>query len=587
VRKLVCSLLVLVGTATVTHANQNQGVEDVRRPGPNPQGVIDVHVNLNLLKEFKDMADFFREFRESSVQAIYNTAHVVSIGGGVILGFLGAWIFGLSRQRTVVTAGLVLGALVLSPSAAWCQSPTPVEPMVDLVTLKYVDKNFGSRIDGAGMCVYNSFRGCMVSQYRGEVDDYARWLADRFPGGGYPTRVTEYTNAYTKAKNIQIDYVQVVGPESVQAIKTALLDGRAVAVTDSGDPSFYGGPVPHMTNIVYLDDEWAGIVDNNRPTFVEWVRASTWLKRHTHFDQGWCIIYLDRPQLVRPVNRKPAALGYFGLGVPLVLGQWGGSSGGGRLQGPAWCPPSGPSFFDSVPATQAPRLMGYRWEDRGGGLWYLYHNDSRIGEYDDKTSTYYEYRGDGMRSWRQEARPPADAPFASRPPQDKSDKPNGVDYRGFPEVRRGETLYGYGSVPLTDRAGRKLYEDKIKSDRSKARVVVNGVPEASIRQKLKALNSTAFIYGAEAQEVIDRMGYGKGVTVLGSPDRGVSPEVAYFANEPSEGELRSALIKADPNYRPGGDNPVVPGLGGIDGPTLGMAGLVAMLAFVFFRMNRG
>lgn len=501
-----------------------------RPPTPNPEGIFDLNIILNFGKQWPEMKDFAYETRDMLFSTLYDWLHIGAMGVGFLLGIMLTVVVVLILRRRGLAA-----ILVACLSTLGIQAQDGREPMVDLVTIPYVDKNFGSNIDGSGMCVFNSFRACLVSQYRDDFDDYARWLARHYQGGGYPSRVTEYTRAYCRSKGIEgfdDQYVQIVGSDTLEAIREALEDGRSVAVTDSGDVSFYGRPVPHMTNIVYLDDQWAAIVDNNRPDRTEWISREAFIKRHRHYDSGWCIVYLGKPQLARPVNEIP-------------------DSRRRRDRDSFYFRPVG-LFQDCRNGTcfTVASNVSEGWSDQGNGVWYYHRNGARVGEYHEKNKTYYIYRGDGAgRSWLE----PAERPDGVKS-QAAGDKLTGVVYEGFPKLHQGQTLYGYGSMPISDPVSRRLYEDRVKKDRHKARVVVNGSSdlEKRVRDLLRRLGSDAFVYGREAWDVIRAMGYGQGVTVTTGSKRGVALDISFFSQEPSESQLREALIKSDPSYRPGG-----------------------------------
>jgi hypothetical protein len=74
-------------------------------------------------------------------------------------------------------------------------------------------KNIGSRVDGAGMCVFSSIEMAAVWQGIDSFRGFRDWCATHYPGGGYPAKVDQLIAAYCKAK--QIDpipaYVQYEG----------------------------------------------------------------------------------------------------------------------------------------------------------------------------------------------------------------------------------------------------------------------------------------------------------------------------------------------------------------------------------------
>jgi hypothetical protein len=64
------------------------------------------------------------------------------------------------------------------------------------------------------------------------------------------------------------------------------------AVTYDGRDGFYPGHVEHMVNLVYLDDRWAAILDNNREKQVVWMTPAEFQSRWVGGvgRQGWAVI---------------------------------------------------------------------------------------------------------------------------------------------------------------------------------------------------------------------------------------------------------------------------------------------------------
>lgn len=544
-----------------------------------PGGIFDLNLTLNFAPQMrKEYLDFLYTTREMAMKQLFDVQWFAVAGIAFVVGLilatavsclLAAW----GRRARVATIAALLAALLGAMPVAAQDAPPSREPMVDLVTLNYVKKNLASRINNAGCCVFASQDASFRSQYRDDMDGYLEWVAANLPGGGYPSRVVEYIDAFCRAKNIAIpDYTQVVGEESLDAIREALEDGRSPAITYSGDPSFYGGPVPHMVNCVYLDDQYAGVVDNNRPDRVEWMSRDTFVKRHRHYDRGWAIIYHGKPQLCRPVNpdsrpanplRNPRDP-YRNLRVSLTregdanLDVMLCQCPGGNCPQPSRYVPASPQ-----PATQA----GYEW--RGT---VLYRDNCRIGEMID--GVYHDYHTDGAgRHWNEPARCPAPGY------EGVGSRLTGVDYAKVPTPPPGHTFYGTQSSDLRyDDAGRRLYTAKMNGDRVKPRIIINldGAEDAilAILERLKALERV-FIYARDAIEVIRRLGYGTGITVVSGTTRGVAVETAYFESVPTDAELREALIKADPTYRPGSSGV---GAGSLDTPAMALVAVIAILA---------
>ena len=541
--------------------------------GPPVEGWLDLNLTLNFAPQMrKEYLEFLHTTRDMALAQLFDIQWYAVAGVSFLLGIIltaivscliAAW-----GRRAATVAALLLATMPLA-------AQTPDEPMVDLTTLGYVKKNLASRINGAGCCVFASQDASFRSQYADHMNGYLEWVAQNLPGGGYPSRVTQYMEEFCRSRNIAVpDYTQIVGDEAIHAIREALEDGRSPAVTYSGDPSFYGGPVPHMVNAVYLDDRFAAVVDNNRPGQIEWMSAETFIKRHRYFDRGWAIVYHGKPQLPRPVN--PLSRRNREAPLPLnfklkkqdneVLVQ---DCPGGQ------CQPLTPL------ATPQRESSGYEW--RGT---VLYRDGVRIGEL--VNGVYHIYRGDGAgRSWLEAAECPATLPQES-----SGGKATGVDYSKVPLPLRGRTLYGSASSDLRyDDAGRQLFESRMNGDRAKPRIIINidGADEVidAILRRIAALDRV-FIYARDAVEVIRRLGYGRGITVVSGTTRGVAEEVAYFENVPSDAELAQALMKADPSYRPGSSGV---GSGGIDAPAMALISVIAILSlcvvFLVVRTRNG
>lgn len=118
------------------------------------------------------------------------------------------------------------------------------------------------------------------------------------PGGGYPEKVDRMIAAFCSEKGLpEPSYVHIIGSsdwhEIVEVLKTAVANGYLPCITWGTDCTVYQNtPIAHMVNLIYLDDEWGAIVDNNRPNRILWVKRPTW-DSYTRKGGFWAMIYLD------------------------------------------------------------------------------------------------------------------------------------------------------------------------------------------------------------------------------------------------------------------------------------------------------
>ena len=156
-------------------------------------------------------------------------------------------------------------------------------------------KNIGSRLDGAGMCVFSSIemdaRWANLEAWRGWRD----WCAAHFPGGGYPEKVDRLLDAYAKSKNLAVpDYVQVENGDPA-VLELAVRTGRMVGVTYNGHDPHYAGSIAHMVCLVHYDpkSDLAAILDNNFPNVIAWMPVKDFLQRWRGSGGGWAFVFLS------------------------------------------------------------------------------------------------------------------------------------------------------------------------------------------------------------------------------------------------------------------------------------------------------
>lgn len=174
-------------------------------------------------------------------------------------------------------------------------------------------KNIGSKLDGAGMCVFTSIE--MAADWAGmpEWKGFRDWCAAKYPGGGYPSKVDKLLADYAKAKGLTVPkYLQYEGsdPDSIMGLidKT----GRCACITYGYSPR-YGGAIAHMVCCVKYNGRYGVVLDNNFPgeTSYEWMDRAELVRRikvspDRHGRQvpsnAWVFVWLPNPPPPPPHN---------------------------------------------------------------------------------------------------------------------------------------------------------------------------------------------------------------------------------------------------------------------------------------------
>jgi hypothetical protein len=191
--------------------------------------------------------------------------------------------------------------LVLAvPLRAGTPAPDGTEPQIDFPESQWM-KNIGSRVDGAGMCVFTSFehacRWAGLEEFRGFRD----WCAAKFAGGGYPTKLAKLVDAYCKDKGIpRPEIIQYEGA-STTLMEAALKNGWLPCTTLYHSPRYGRGTIYHMVNIAHLDNQWGAIQDNNFQPY-EWAKRNETISRLKMNGKLWCVIILQPGPPPPPTN---------------------------------------------------------------------------------------------------------------------------------------------------------------------------------------------------------------------------------------------------------------------------------------------
>lgn len=142
-------------------------------------------------------------------------------------------------------------------------------------------KNIGSKIDGAGMCVFTSIE--VSARYQGleSMRGFRDWAAKNFRGGGYPAKVDDLLKKWFKAKGIEpIPYVQYTGVSPEQLLQLAAKTNRMISMTYGYSPRYGRTYIAHMVNGI-LYEKYGVVLDNNFPgeKNYEWMSPQEFVKR--------------------------------------------------------------------------------------------------------------------------------------------------------------------------------------------------------------------------------------------------------------------------------------------------------------------
>lgn len=170
-------------------------------------------------------------------------------------------------------------------------------------------KNIGSRIDGAGMCVFTSAEHAFRNQGLDEFRGFRDWCANHYPGGGYPEKLHKLILAYCRAKGIQTQeeggVTWIVRPRtgerwtflqyeggSMDLAEKALAEGILVCTTLYHSPRYGRGVIYHMTNLAHYGPAGVGaILDNNFLPY-EWASTSVTAERVKLSGRVWLVAVL-------------------------------------------------------------------------------------------------------------------------------------------------------------------------------------------------------------------------------------------------------------------------------------------------------
>lgn len=460
------------------------------------------------------------------------------------------------------------------------------EPItVDLADSQHLDNKGGS--DNQGLCVFTSIDHAARYQSCEALIGFRDFMR-RYPGGGWPQKVSEYIPRMAASRGLSVpDYVQHTGGD-MEFLKLALKTGRYVCVTYAGsDGVFYRGPISHMVNLVHLSDEWAVIHDNNNgnlgfPHQYLWMTPAEFRSRWLARDGGWAIVLLAPPPPPIPINsraKQSLALEETQMNAALLLT---------LLAAPAFgqCPNeqcSSPTSGVCVVGTQGEHWVKVPGDDRR----YLFRGSVQIGCRSDAEGYFLPFDA-ATRSWGKKIydglgekipikpTPIGHAPFCpcgdvcqckpcsclvdAKAEASDDPFPGGVASNRIPQQITYECS---GKKCTKHQAYEAIGSGGLIDDRNKSFLTIVG-DESLRRAVLKDLDSSTALRGwrerlhvaayAPDHWTVKQVGLAPGITLQGppSPD-GKAPVIWRLPTYKGDVVLADALRVTDPNYRPEAD----------------------------------
>lgn len=132
---------------------------------------------------------------------------------------------------------------------------------------------------GGGSCVHAAT--VMLLEWQGQ-HEFAQWWRNRYSGGEYAQRL----NQRLEAAQLQYAYT-TQGDEAFLAWTLRTRRGAGITFWPS-----------HAVNLVHLDNEWAGLLDNNRLEQVIWIPRAEFISRWRNYGGwAWTLVYDPPPPL--------------------------------------------------------------------------------------------------------------------------------------------------------------------------------------------------------------------------------------------------------------------------------------------------
>ena len=183
-------------------------------------------------------------------------------------------------------ASVATGAKVNGPVSL---SGVPIQ--LDFPTDRHLKNKAGK--DGSGLCVFTSLDQAADWQHIEPIRGMRDWMT-KYPGGGYPSKVTEFIKKKCQEAHSEVpEYVQVES-EDLDILKLACRNGWMPCITYGVSPTGrYGGKqIAHMVNLVHADGDEFAVLDNNYPGTYEWMNSREFVRSYKQGrGKGWAVIF--------------------------------------------------------------------------------------------------------------------------------------------------------------------------------------------------------------------------------------------------------------------------------------------------------
>jgi hypothetical protein len=192
-------------------------------------------------------------------------------------------------------------------------APDGTQPAIDFPEELWFP-NIGSKIDGAGMCVFTAAEFAGVYAGLDEFRGFRDWCASRYPGGGYPEKLLKLTQEYCEKKGIPRerfdpakDLLQIEhsDPRYIElCVRNGWCCGLSLYHSDRYKDPRTGQVLKiiyHMTNCAHFGDgKWGAVLDNNFRS-LEWKPAEKYLADSMYQGRYWLFAF-------RAVGPPPAPM---------------------------------------------------------------------------------------------------------------------------------------------------------------------------------------------------------------------------------------------------------------------------------------